>query len=448
MTATVHLPDPRTDEALGSIPPTVLAAEQHVLGSAILTGGVCIDECELHPDDFADPVHAALWGLLTSMWADRAAIDPMTVRARVDEATDPPLANADWALMHRLIAGVPTPASAGWYARIVRDAADVRLVQKAGTRMVQASTAMAAEDAKAWARKILDGLDVRDAGGDARDASDLLFDLTEELEKGVEPALGTPWADLDRLIVGLRPGALYVIGARPGIGKSVIGLNLAWHVAHKHGRPALLHSLEMPCGELMGRLMSAVASVDYAAFARRQLTEEAWDRLGEVSGKVAAAPLLIDDRAGVRVADIRAQVRLLSRRTPLGVVVVDYLQLLTPTDLRVSREQQVAECSRHLKLLAKDAGVPVVLLAQLNRQVEARADKHPHLSDLRESGALEQDADVVLLLFRDLDGEEEADVLEIGVAKNRQGATGAVSLAWQGRFMRAVSLSRLRAVAS
>lgn len=412
-------------------------AERMVLGCVLLTGGASLDDCPLTGADFDWPPHAGLWTLLTAMRAEGVAIDAVTVAGRL---RDTPIVGVDTQLLHRLIAQVPSPASAAYYAGMVRDAADLRAVHAAGMRMAQAATSQSAEDARGWARKVLDDLDLRDVGGGVLTVGELLGEFMEELEAGAAPGLSTPWPDLDRLIGALRPGALYVIGARPGLGKSVLGTNLAWHVAHKHGRAALLHSLEMPRQEIMARLISAVGTVDYGSLANRTAGEREWARIVAIQARIAGAPLHIDDRAGLRISDVRAAARSLARKGTLGVVVVDYLQLITPRDPRLPREQQVAESSRALKLLAKEQAVPVVLLAQLNRQVEQRQDRSPRMSDLRESGAVEQDADAVILLHRDDDTDPSE--LTLGIVKNRQGERGPVSLHFEGRYMRIRSRAR------
>lgn len=420
--------------ALHSVPDDpAVHAEMAVLGSALITGGRSLDDCQLRAEDFSRVPHAELWTLIARMYADGQRIDSVTVEPRL---RDNPIPGVDGLYLHRLEACVPSPASAGFYADQVREASDLRALRMAGTRMAQSASTQDAETARTYARQVLDGLDGRDTGTATTSLGDVVAAVMNSLDEKRAPGMSLPWPDLDDYLGGLRPGLLYVIGARPAVGKSVVGMNIAWNAAHRHGQAALLHSLEMPADEVGGRMISAVASVSFKSIVNRKMTEPEWARVNNAYAKLAEAPLHIDDRATVRISDIRARVRQITRKAALGVVVVDYLQLLTPSDQRAPREQQVAEMSRALKLLAKDSHVPVVLLAQLNRQVESRANKRPLLSDLRESGAIEQDADVVLLLYRD---EEAEDVMEVSVAKNRQGPQGVVSLRWEGHHMRAVS---------
>lgn len=409
------------------------AAERAVLGAALMSGGQTMADCPLLADEFYRPPHGELWGLLQSMVRDGAPIEPTAVAVRL---LDAPIKGIDATYLHTLFAEVSVTASAGYYARIVRDHADLRAIQAAGQRMVQASTSGEAESAKAHARKALDALDARVTGTATVEIAEAVIDVIRSIEEGTAPGLSTPWYDLDRTLGGLRPGGLYVIGARPGLGKSLVALQLAWHFASKHG-PALFHSLEMPTGELVRRVLSQVSQVSFTSLSRSQLGELEWDRLSAHVGEVTSTPLHIDDRGTIRVDEIAASAR---RIRGLTVLVVDYAQLVAPSDRRLPREQQVAETSRSLKVLAKDLGVPVVLLAQLNRGPEARSNKRPALSDLRESGALEQDADVVALLFRDEDAAP--DVLEVGVQKNRQGPTGVVKLHWDAAHMRVTSRAR------
>lgn len=240
--------------------------------------------------------------------------------------------------------------------------------------------------------------------------------------------LPTGWADLDDMLTGgLRPGHLVIIGARPSVGKSLVATELARQVAAR-GTGVLFASLEMSCDEVTNRIAASMTRVPLSTLTGGRANDEEMDRLGTLLARVADWPLHIDDRASVGVAGIRGRAGDLAR-TPrgLGLVVVDYLQLITPPDLRAPREQQVASFSRALKLLAKDLGVPVVALSQINRAPMMRADKRPLMSDLRESGAIEADADEILLLHRE---DEDPEELEVNVVKNRHGETGTVYLTW------------------
>lgn len=257
--------------------------------------------------------------------------------------------------------------------------------------------------------------------------------------------LRIPWLDLAKILNPLRAGQLVIVGARPAVGKSIIGLGFAMAAAIEDELPAVFFSLEMSKSELMIRVLSAQGRIPITHLIRGTMDDEAWQRVSKVLAKVGEKPLYLDDSANLTVASIRSKARRLKARGGLSLIVVDYLQLM-PTGVKAeNRQTAVAEMSRGLKLLARELDVPVIALSQLNRSLEGRADKRPTLSDLRESGAIEQDADVVLLLHRDdlYDHESpKAGEMDVIVAKQRQGATGVASLAFQGGYVRAVDMGR------
>jgi replicative DNA helicase len=255
----------------------------------------------------------------------------------------------------------------------------------------------------------------------------------------------TGFADLDSLTNGLHPGQLIVLAARPGIGKSTAALDFARATSIKHGMASVVFSLEMSRIEITMRLLSAEARVHLQNMRNGRMSEDDWGRLARRMGEIASAPLFIDDSPGLNMMELRAKCRRLKQKHDLKLVVVDYLQLMTPGKRSDSRQQEVSEMSRSLKLLAKEIGVPVVALSQLNRQAETRSDKKPQLSDLRESGAIEQDADVVILLHRDDAYEKEsprAGEADFIVAKHRNGPTDTVTVAFQGHYSRFVDMRR------
>lgn len=434
---TVHeLPVESTDDE-------IRGAERMVVGAALLSNGASIDDCSnLTPDDFGWPVYAELWRLLTQMRSDNAAVDPLTVKHQIN-GLDPvhPLRRLEAHDLLGIMQSVVSPASAAYYAGIVREGADLRAVHAAGVRLMQAASGMDAADAKAYAHTILDSLDSRDTTDEAVRIGDVLGEVMQELEDGVEPGLPTPWPDLNHSIGGLRPGGLYVVGGRPGTGKSVLLLDLAWH-ASRRGR-VLMFSLEMDRREITRRLIAAVGGADYAHLVNNRMADSDWDRVARAAGPIAESELLVADREAVRAEDIRVRARRTAKHG-LSLVVLDYLQLLTG-ESRVkdqNRTREVDQQARALKMLARELRVPVVVASQVNRAAESRRDGRPTLADLRESGGIENHADVVLLLHRDNSDEEKARTLEVLVAKNRQGPTGMVPLGWEGHHMRAVSTWR------
>lgn len=416
-------------------------AERYVLGAMMLDAR-CIDEIALTPPEHYEPRHEAIHHAILAVHATGARPDPLTVATELTRTGDLKRIGADY--LHTLTAEVPTATNAGYYAEIVREAAARRAVIATGTRIVQAAgtaTDTAATEIVATARGELEAVAQRIAAPDSTDTLTAILDAIEAIEAGPGEAVPSPWVDLDRLTGGWRPGAVYVIAGRPGTGKSVIGAQASVHAA-LHGHPALVVSCEMTRREVVNRWLGALGGVDLspARLADRKLTEGEWDKVSAAQAKLADCALSIDDRSTVSVADIRARARdAMRRHGSLGLVVVDYLQLLTPARLGrdASRQEQVADMSRSLKVMAGDLQVPVLLLAQLNRGPESRTDRRPRVSDLRESGSVEQDADVVLLLHRD---EEKApDDLEMGVGKNRGGPTGSAELRWEGHYSRVVA---------
>lgn len=412
--------------------PSNLDAECQVLG-AVMHHAQVLDDLALTGEDFYQLRNGDLYNLLRRQHTAGNPTDSIaTNRALASE----PIRGVDGAYLSELYGGLVTAANAEYYASLVREAAELRSVQQAGMVLSQAGVG-GAEQAKTRARTILDALDTRDATSVVR-ASDLFDRVIEVMESGDGGASRTPWPELDEKITGLRPGEVITVGARTGQGKSVVGLNMAWHTALS-GQPAVVFSVEMSNLTVMRRLIAMVAEIDLARLLKGRLHEVEWQRVAKARDVIDAAPLFIDERSSLTPSDVRATVRSVARKAPVGCVVVDYVQLMSPDRRVENRQQEVSECSRALKILAGDLGVPVVMLSQLNRNVENRMDKRPVLADLRESGSLEQDSDVVLLLHRD--EESTPDVMDVGVAKNRNGPRTSVRLVWEGHYQRVVSPS-------
>lgn len=274
---------------------------------------------------------------------------------------------------------------------------------------------------------------------------ELLLKRIDELSKplNLENSIPPPWIDLKRLVNGgLRPGQVVVVGARPAIGKSVIGLGFARHTAIRYKMPTLLISMEMSNDEVTDRLIAAEAGVSLDRLQGRELSDDEWLKIAEIRHRVEEAPLVVDDSSNCTLARIRARLRGMARKDPARLVVVDYVGLMdSPAVKGETRERQVAELSRGLKLLAKEFGIPIVALHQLNREVTRRSDKRPTMADLRESGAIEADADLIVLLHREDAYNKEsprAGEMELVVDKNRNGPTALITVAFQGRYARAV----------
>ncbi|MBI1757993.1 MAG: replicative DNA helicase [Actinobacteria bacterium] len=426
--------------------PHDLAAERAVLGAAMLAASAADDVDHLDPGDFYDHRHGALLALIRAMRESGQPVDLGTVGGRLLTDPIPGLAPHD---LQGLAADVPTVGNASWYARIVADTAVRRRLIAAGMRVQQ--MAHGADDAPGSAAELCDRarVEIDAAATTSRSGpwvtvGESIAASLDEWERAAE-FTPTAWPDLNRLINGWAPGRMYVVAARPGVGKSIFGVQAAADVA-RHGIGACVFSLEMGRAEIDARLVSSVGRVDYALLERRQLGDGEWRRIAEAVNRLSDLPLWVDDQVPLRVHDIRSRVRGLARTHPIRLVVVDYLQLLAAPagSGRTARHEIVGEFSRALKLLAKELGVAVLVLSQLNRASEIRADKKPSMADLRESGEIEQNADMVALLHRDAD--DDPSRVAVAVAKNRQGERGGFPLRFAGQHCRLESMAKVRPI--
>jgi replicative DNA helicase len=352
--------------------------------------------------------------------------------------------------LHDLIAAVPAAANAGYYARIVREKAILRRLIEAATRVIQVSYAGEgdADEIAERARSLIEGAFASSGPGNLRSVQDIYWDALRDVEKGTQRGLPLPWVDLTALLNGLAPGQLIYLAARPGMGKSIAGGQIAAHVAMKLDLPALLVSMEMRAEEIMLRLVSAVAKVPLHGLLSREVTGGDWERIMRAQQPITDSKLVIDDTSKVSIGHIRSRLREMARTEPAAILVIDYLGLMETRTGAESRNQAVAELSRDLKLLAGEFAIPVVVLAQLNRGPEHRTDKRPVASDLRDSGAQEQDADVIILLHREDAYELEsprAGEIDFIVAKNRTGPQATVTAAFQGHYGRIKDMAPITA---
>ncbi|WP_100445355.1 replicative DNA helicase [Glycomyces xiaoerkulensis] len=435
-------------------PPQDLAAEQSVLGGMLMSKDAIADVVEtLKASDFYRPSHGIIFDVICDKFAGGDPADAVTVAAALADSGD--LAKVGGGpYLHDLLDAVPTAANAGYYARIVKDKAILRRLIEAGTRVVQLGYGSGQggsdiDDLVDLAQQAVYDVTEKRQSEDFSVLSDLLQPAMDEIEaiganQGVLTGVPTGFADLDRLLSGLQPGQLVIVAGRPGLGKSTAAMDFMRHASLHHRHPAALFSLEMSKLEIVMRLLSAETRVPMHVLRSGDLSDDDWTRLAKRMGDISEAPLFVDDTASMTMMEIRAKARRLKQRHDLKLLVVDYLQLMTSPKKVESRQQEVSEISRGLKLLAKEIECPVIAVAQLNRGPEQRTDKRPALSDLRESGSLEQDADVVLLLHRDdyYDKESpragEADFI---VAKHRNGATDTITVAAQLHLSRFVDMA-------
>jgi replicative DNA helicase len=435
-------------------PPQAIEAEQSVLGAMMLSKDAIADVVEvIKPGDFYRPAHQLIYDSVLDLYARGEPADAVTVSAELTRTGQ--LNRVGGApYLHTLISLVPTAANAGYYAAIVADRATLRRLVTAGTRIVQmgydaasgASTDLtgSVDDVVDRAQAEIYDVTERRTSEDYVHIETLLQVTLDEIEKisstgGIGTGIPTGFRQLDEITNGLHPGQMVTVAGRPGSGKSTLALDFARSAAVKNRRPTAIFSLEMGRLEIMMRLFSAEAGVRLNNMRSGHMNDTDWRRLALRSSELADAPLFIDDSPNLTMMEIRAKARRLRQRHDLAMIVIDYMQLMTSGKRVESRQQEVSEFSRAMKLLAKELDVPVVALSQLNRGPEQRTDKKPMLADLRESGSIEQDSDVVLLVHRpDLyePETERAGEADIIIAKHRNGPTATVPVSFQGHYSR------------
>ena len=429
-------------------PPHDMTAEQCALGGMLLSKDAIADVVEvLRPNDFYRPAHQIVYDVIIDLYGRGEPADAVTVAAELTRRGEMgKMGGAPY--LHTLISSVPTAANAGYYAKIVAERAILRRLVEAGTRIVQLAYGAGGEvdDIVDTAQAEVYAVTERRSSEDYLPLSEVMEGALDEIEAinsrgGQLTGVPTGFADLDHLTNGLHPGQLIVVAARPAIGKSTLALDIARSASIKHGLTSCIFSLEMSRNEIVMRLLAAESRVALHTMRSGTMTNDDWNRLARRMGEVSNAPLFIDDSPNMSMMEIRAKCRRLRQRHDLRLVIVDYLQLMSSPRRVENRQQEVSEFSRQLKLLAKELDVPIVAVAQLNRGPEQRADKRPQLADLRESGAIEQDSDMVVLMHREDAYEREsprAGEADLIVAKHRNGPTATVTVAFQGHYSRFV----------
>lgn len=401
-------------------------AELSVLGSILLTAGRILEELDFAPSDYRQPAYEFIHRTAQSMKVEGKSIDQLTVMDAVMKAGE----RIDPLILHKAMEVTPSASNAQLYAGIVTDAATMRRLHASAARVQQIiGEGGDADEIMEAARKEIDGAQSSIKSQPVQFIADTMEATIDFLESPIA-FTPTPWASLNKIMGGLKPGALYVIGARPSVGKSVVGLQLARGLT-EHGSVAFM-SLEMSVNDVNVRLMAADLQIDMRRLMSHDLTAKDWELIGEWMKQRGDMPLAVNDNTGASITDIKRFVRNVHRRKPLAGVVVDYLQLMAqqPHDKR-PRQEFVADLSRQLKIMAMELDVPVIALSQLNRGSTSREDQRPKISDLRESGAVEQDADVVILLHREIDTDNKYEIHML-VGKNRNGPTGATSMEFIG----------------
>jgi len=436
----------------GRIPPHNLEAEESLLGAMLLSRdaiAVAVERCVA--EDFYKPSHAHIFSAITALYSRGEPADAVTVaeelrRAGVLEET------GGAAALVSLQSNTPSISSASRYGRIVEEHALLRRLIGVAHEIAEIGYGLPDDVTEAVDRAEAMVFDVaqRRSADTISPLQELLsrsLDRLEELYGRGETITGVPsgFHDLDEHLAGLQPSNLVVVGARPSMGKTAFALGIAANAAIL-GTPVLFFSLEMSHLEIAQRVLCAEARVDASRMRNGRLLEGDWPKISHAIGRLGNAPLHIDDNPNVTVMDIRAKARRMKSREGLGMVVVDYLQLMTGRHGAENRQVEISEISRGLKILARELEIPVVALSQLSRSLESRADKRPMLADLRESGAIEQDADVVMFIYRDeVYNQESTDrgAAEIIIAKHRNGPTGIVQLAFVGNYARFANMARV-----
>ncbi len=434
------------------VPPHSLEAEVSVLGAALLSRAAANEAAEvLRPEDFYRGAHRVVFEGIAALLESGEPIDTVTLTdwlargGQLDEVGGP-------AALHDLTVATPTAANAAFYARIVQQKALLRRLIDAGTAVTRMGydAVDEAEQVVDKAESLIYEVAQMGATSEYSQLRDLLNDSFAAIEKLAEQGsevtgLATGFDDLDRLTSGLQPQNLVILAARPAMGKSSLSLNLAQYVTVELKKPVILFTLEMSKLEVVNRMLSAEARIDSNKLKTGRLDDLDWRKLGDALGKLSDAPMFIDDTPDLTLMEIRAKCRRLKAKHGLSLIIVDYLQLMTSSGRSDSRQTEVAEISRGMKMLAKELDVPVIALSQLSRQPEARTDKRPLMSDLRESGRIEQDADIVAFIYRDEVYDEDSPdkgIAELIVSKHRNGATGVVKLAFLNHLTKFANLHR------
>ncbi|WP_297619979.1 replicative DNA helicase [Nocardioides sp.] len=433
-------------------PPQDNAAEQSVLGSMLLSKDAIADVVEaLKGVDYYRPAHEIIHDAIIDLYGRGEPADPITVAAELTKRGElQRIGGAPY--LHTLSANVPIAANAGYYAEIVRDKAVLRRLVEAGTRIAQLGYAGegqiddVVDSAQAEVYKVTD----RRATEDYAPLSDIMSGVLDEIEMIGNREAGlygvpTGFADLDDLTNGLHSGQMIIVAARPAMGKSTLALDFCRAASIHNNLTSCFFSLEMTRSEIMMRLLSAEAKVPLNHIRNGTMRDDDWEKLARKMGQVSGAPMFIDDSPNMTMMEIRAKARRLKQRHDLKLIVIDYMQLMSSGKKVESRQLEVSEFSRNIKLLAKELELPIIALSQLNRGPEQRGDKRPMMSDLRESGSLEQDADMVILLHRDDVYEKESTrpgEADLIVAKHRNGPTRDLTVAFQGHYSRFVDMAQ------
>ena len=432
--------------------PHSVEAEQSVIGSMIMDRDAIMTASEvITSEDFYQSQYGVLFDAMLELYNEGKPVDLVTLQERLREKDVPPEISS-LEFVRDLLDAVPTSANVRHYATIVQEKSMLRKLIKVNEDI--ANTCYLAREKtedilEETEKKIFDLLQYRSTG-DFVPIKQVVLNALDKIEKasknkGTVTGIPTGFIDLDYKTSGFQPSDLILIAARPSMGKTAFVLNVAQHMAFKEGKTVAIFSLEMSKEQLVNRLFSLESKVDSQALRTGNLTDEDWAKLIEGAAVVGKSNLIIDDTPGISIAELRSKCRKFKLEHDLGIIIIDYLQLMSGGKHSESRQQEISEISRSLKAVARELNIPVVALSQLSRAVEQRPDHRPMLSDLRESGAIEQDADVVMFLYRDDYYNKDTDkknIAEVIIAKQRNGPIGTVELVWLPNYTKFANMKK------
>ena len=435
------------DEAfVKKIQPHSVEAEQSVIGAMIMDRDAIVEVADmLTKEDFYHGQYGTLFEAMVELYSEGKAVDLVTLQNKL-KGKDVPESICTVSYLSELVSAVPTSVNAGQYAKIIKDNAMLRALIKECEEIAN-DCYMAKEDVDTILEKteknVFRLLQKQKGADDYVPISEVVINTLEMIEaaaknKGKITGLATGFIDLDMKLTGLHGSELIIVAARPAMGKTAFALNIAQHVAFKQDTACLIFNLEMSKEQLATRLLAIDSMVDSQNLRTGELGDMDWDKLMESAGTLGRSKLIIDDSSDLTISTLRSKCRKYKQSHDVGLIIIDYLQLLSGSGKRTeSRQQEISEISRSLKSLARELNVPIIALSQLSRGVEARPDKRPMMSDLRESGAIEQDADVIMFLYRDDYYNPDTDkkgISEVIISKQRSGSTGTIELVWLGQY--------------